>query len=105
MIEYFKKLFGGAASSNVNDLLSNGAVILDVRTAKEFRTGHIAGSINIPLDELSKNIARIKKDRPIVTCCASGVRSSIARNILIRSGFVEVYNGGGFAGLQKRLHK
>jgi rhodanese-related sulfurtransferase len=86
-------------------LLSNGAVILDVRTTTEFKTGHIAGSINIPLEQLSKNISKIKKDKPIITCCASGVRSSIARSVLIKNGFIHVYNGGGFAKLKEKLNK
>lgn len=62
---------------------NNEGTIIDVRTAAEFRGGHAANSLNIPLDELSKRIEEVKKMKtPIVLCCASGGRSAQAAYLL-----------------------
>lgn len=70
------------------------ASILDVRTPTEFSAGHVAGSINIPLQELHQRIMEIKNlKQPIVICCASGVRSSQACAYLSQFEF-NCINGG-----------
>lgn len=89
---------------NYAELLENGAQIIDVRSKGEYSGGHIKGSVNIPLDSLQHNLSKIKKDKPVITCCASGMRSATAKNILKSSGFSEVYNGGGWMGLQSKLN-
>jgi phage shock protein E len=101
MFSFLKKLFG--SGTNYKELMDKGAVIIDVRTPGEFQSGHISGSVNIPLQELSKNLNRIKKDIPLITCCASGMRSASAKSILLSKGYTEVYNGGGWASLQNKL--
>lgn len=51
-------------------------VIVDVRTPQEFETGHVAGSINIPLQEVVQRLDEFKcMNQPIILCCASGHRS------------------------------
>lgn len=85
------------------ELVRNGATILDVRSHSEFQGGHIRGSVNIPLPELQNNLSKIKKDKPVITCCASGMRSAAAKNVLKAGGFSEVYNGGGWMSLQSTL--
>ncbi len=51
-------------------------IIIDVRTPQEFMCGNVAGSINIPLQEMQNKLDEIKEmQTPIVLCCASGVRS------------------------------
>jgi len=60
-------------------------------------------SVNMQLDKLSKNISKLKKDKPIIACCASGMRSAIAKNILINKGLTEVYNGGSWISLNRKL--
>ncbi len=71
-------------------------VVIDVRTQVEFRTGAFPGAINIPLDELPGRIIELGSlDRDITVYCASGARSSYAQQMLARSGFVNVRNGGG----------
>jgi rhodanese-related sulfurtransferase len=104
MIETIKKLFGLGPQTDYKALLNQGAVILDVRTKAEYQSGHIKGSINIPLQSLETGIGKLKKDKPIITCCASGMRSATAKGILQSKGFKEVYNGGGWAGLQSKLN-
>ncbi|MFM9943842.1 MAG: rhodanese-like domain-containing protein [Bacteroidia bacterium] len=68
--------------------------ILDVRTHQEFMGGHVAGLINIPVQELSVRMGEIKELKtPLVLCCASGVRSGMAHGFLAQQG-VECFNGG-----------
>lgn len=68
--------------------------IVDVRTPQEFMGGHIAGSINIPVQELSVRMNEIKELKtPLVLCCASGGRSGMAHGFLAQQG-IECCNGG-----------
>lgn len=84
-----------SAETKLESLIAKGAVILDVRSVKEYEDWHREGSINIPVDQLEKRLAELKKDNAvIVACCASGARSNIAKTILETNGFKEVYNGG-----------
>ena len=105
MMNIFKNLFGSGTETNFAQLVAEGATIIDVRTPEEFRGGNIKGSINIPLGSLTQNLSKFKKDKPIITCCASGMRSASAKNVLTANGFTEVYNGGGWYGLQNKLNK
>ena len=101
MLSFFKKLFG--PGTDYRALLQQGAQIIDVRTQGEYKGGHIKGSVNIPLNILAANTGKIKKDKPVITCCASGMRSAQAKSILKSKGFEEVYNGGGWMGLQHKI--
>ncbi|HMY84005.1 MAG TPA: rhodanese-like domain-containing protein [Saprospiraceae bacterium] len=103
MLALLKNLFGLGPKTDYKELVKNGAQIIDVRTKSEFQSGHIKGSVNIPLQMLSASLAKIKKDKPVITCCASGMRSSSAKSILKSNGYVEVYNGGGWSSLQTKL--
>jgi phage shock protein E len=103
MIQAIKNLLGIGAKVNLRELVQNGAVIIDVRTKREFESGHINGSINIPLDTLHNNLKKLSKEKPIITCCASGMRSASAKGILKSNGFIAVYNGGGWSGLKNRI--
>ena len=92
MLNFFKNLFGN--SVDVKEIIEQGAIIIDVRTPNEYRNGHGKKSINIPLNNIETNINKIKKyNQPIVTCCASGMRSGRAASILKSKG-IEAYNGG-----------
>ena len=103
MIQLLKKIFGIEPKVDLKEFVKNGAQIIDVRTKGEFQTGHIQGSINIPLQNLNGNLSKIKKDKPVITCCASGMRSASAKSILKSNGFTEVYNGGGWMSLQNKI--
>ena len=104
MIDTLKKIFGLGPKTDFEKLIQQGAVIIDVRTTAEYKGGHIKGSKNIPLNSLGYNLKKIgKKEMPVITCCASGMRSASARNILQSAGFVEVHNGGGWRNLQNKI--
>jgi phage shock protein E len=101
MIEKIKKLLGIGPKVDLEAVIAKGAIILDVRTPSEFAGGHIKGSINIPVNALSGQLGKLKKDKPVITCCASGMRSSSARSILLSNGFPEVYNAGSWYNLKR----
>lgn len=104
MINALKKIFGFGPTVNYAELVKNGAIILDVRSTGEFAGGHIKGSKNISVDTLRNNLAKLKdKNKIIITCCASGMRSASAKSILQSNGFVNVYNEGGWSSLQNKL--
>ena len=86
-----------------SELIKQGAIVLDVRSKGEYQGGHIKGSINIPVDVLSSNMGKLKKDKTIITCCASGMRSASAKSILQSNGFANVHNGGGWMSLQDKI--
>ena len=90
-----RKLFGLGPKVNYHELIDNGAVLIDVRTPSEFSMGNAKGSQNIPLDRISGKVKKIKQlNKPVVLCCASGMRSGQATSILKSKGIEEVYNGG-----------
>lgn len=103
MIQMLKNLFGLGPGVDYKELLAKGAVIVDVRTKGEYAGGHIKGSLNIPLNNLQSQLKQIKKDKPVITCCASGMRSASAKGILQSAGY-EAYNGGGWMSLKSKLN-
>lgn len=82
--------------------VKEGAIILDVRTPGEFNGGHVKGSKNIPLQTLQQQLSKLPKDKKIITCCASGNRSGMAKRILQSSGF-EVVNGGSWMSVNNKI--
>jgi len=93
----------GNKTNKVKDFQSRDAVIIDVRTTSEFGQGAIPGSKNIPLQVINDKISEIKKlNKPIITCCVSGMRSGKAASILNDNG-IEAINGGGWKSLQSTL--
>ena len=86
--------------SNENELL-----VVDVRSVGEFKSGAYPGAINIPLDEIPKNMAKFgSKQREIIVYCASGGRSSYAMQYLNQQGYTNVKNGGGISLMMMRLN-
>jgi phage shock protein E len=93
----------GNKSESIQEFIEKGAVIIDVRSPGEFAGGHIKGSKNIPLNEIGAKINEIKKqNKPVIACCASGMRSSQATSILKQNG-IDAINGGGWQSLQSKL--
>lgn len=102
MLGFLKKIFGGP-SVNYKELVSNGAIIVDVRSPGEYKAGHIPGSKNFPLDNIRSKVAELKKiNKPVITVCRSGARSGMAKSILQSAG-IEVYNGGPWTSLKNKI--
>lgn len=80
------------------------AVLLDVRTAEEYRGGHIDGSVNLPLDRINQ-IENIVKDKstPLFVHCYSGGRSGQAVSYLKRKGYTKATNIGGISSYREKV--
>lgn len=104
MLQAIKSLLGMSPKVYYSELIKQGAIILDVRSKGEFAGGHIENAINIPVDQLSANLAALRdKEKCIICCCASGMRSGMAKRILEANGYKVVFNGGGWRSLQGKL--
>lgn len=90
---------------SMNELINDpNASIVDVRTPGEFASGHVPGSVNIPLNEVPQRVAEFKEmSKPLILCCQSGGRSGQATQYLKNQGLEDVHNGGGWA--QVQIHK
>ena len=93
----------GAKKRQVETYLNNGAVILDVRSQREWDKGHIENAVHIPIDELNNRVDEVKAlNKPVIACCESGVRSAKAAKFLNLNNISDI-NGGGWIGLKKKL--
>lgn len=80
------------------------ASIVDVRTPEEFKTGHINGAINIPLDKLQERLDEFRQmPKPILAYCRSGARSGMAVGILKQNGIDQAVNGGGLEEAKRKV--
>jgi phage shock protein E len=96
MLDTLKNALGFGPKVDYKELVKKGAQIVDVRTRSEYASGHVKGSVNIPLNELSSQANKIKKNSPIM-------RSASAKSTLSALGFKEVYNGGGWMSLNGKV--
>ncbi|MBC7384162.1 MAG: rhodanese-like domain-containing protein [Bacteroidia bacterium] len=104
MLNVIKQFLGFGSKVDYAKLVNDGAIILDVRSKSEYAGGHINGSINISVNTLVNNLNMLKdKTNPIITCCASGIRSASAKSILKSNGYINVHNGGGWISLQNKI--
>lgn len=81
-------------TTQITQLIAQGATIIDVRSPAEFRQGANPKSVNIPIDRFSDSIATLDPNQTYVLCCASGGRSGMAEGILRSKGFKNVVNAG-----------
>lgn len=104
MLNTLKNLLGFGPKIEYSRLVKEGAIILDVRSKSEYASGHIKGSMHIPVDQLGMQLSKLKdKNKAIITCCASGMRSGAAKGLLKANGYKEVYNGGSWFSLQNKI--
>ena len=75
-------------------LKAQGACLVDVRSVAEFAQASAPDTLNIPLDSLGTRLAELPRDRPVVLACASGTRSGMARMLLKKHGYTQLYNIG-----------
>ena len=85
--------------------LKKGATVIDVRSEAEFQEKHLPGTINIPLDRLGDEIARVapKKEQPLLLHCLSGSRSGAGEATLRKMGYRNVFNLGSYGRAEKIL--
>jgi len=97
-------LFGGTKkAAYLKEIYAGGAIVVDVRSPEEFKSGHFENSINIPLQGLAQKTAFLKqKNKPIITVCLSGARSSMAVSLLKKES-IDAYNGGSWSSLAGKL--
>ena len=93
------KRSGLISSQEARARLKNGALLIDVRTAGDFGSGHLPNAINLPLDEIETSMPRRVKDKNqvILLHCQSGMRSGVARRKLNGLGYSNAYNLGSYA--------
>jgi phage shock protein E len=99
----FHSLSAQVADSTLARLIEGGALLVDVRTAEEFATGHAEGSINIPVDELKMQLSKFEGQHHILVFCKTGNRSERAKTLLNAEGFEKVTNAGSWQDIARVL--
>lgn len=98
---YSKMIFSGKSAGKLKEILPS-AMVIDVRTADEYKSGHFSGAANIPVDRISKSAKRLgDKDSPKIIYCASGARAKQAARVMKSMGFSSVYVGGTLGQMNK----
>ncbi|AYQ55912.1 Phage shock protein E [Bathymodiolus thermophilus thioautotrophic gill symbiont] len=89
-------MFNSFSGSDACKLLADGAQLVDVRSSSEFSQGSLPNAINLPLQSImnAKNI--LDENKAIVLYCLTGMRSSTAKNYLVKMGFNNVNDLGSF---------
>ena len=95
---------GQTAETSSAPAAASQIVYVDVRTPEEFASGHVAGAINIPHDQVEArwNELAAHKDKHVVVYCRTGWRSGLAIDVLRPRGFSRLENGGGLDQLAAR---
>lgn len=101
MLNILKTLFSKTDNGQLAVLVNDGATLVDVRTSAEFASGHVKGSVNIPLDRIPDKFNNLKGKKHIIVFCRSGNRSSQAKSFLEQKGFTNVTNGGTWQDINK----
>ncbi len=93
-----RMFLGKVSPEKAKSLVRGGARLVDVRSPSEHASGHIDGSLNIPVGEITSRLAEVgEKTAPLVVYCASGVRSASAKSALVRAGYTDVHDLGSIA--------
>ena len=107
-IIFLAALFCCACSLNGVDestvVLHDNSTIIDVRTEKEYKAGHLKNTLHIPYDTIQSVIKRHVPDKnaEIILYCRSGRRSGIAKETLAAMGYTNVINAGAYKKLKKQ---
>jgi len=83
------------------ELVGAGAALVDVREADEWRAGHAPQAVHVPLREIDRAQGRLRKDRPVLVVCASGMRSRVGAKHLRSLGFDAASVAGGMGAWQR----
>ncbi len=103
VVVFFIKKSGQISARDALEKLKGGALVIDVRSAAEFRSGHLARSVNIPLDEIESALPlRVPdKQQVLLLHCASGMRSGMAKSKLKAMGYGNAHNLGSYGRAEK----
>lgn len=96
---YVLKRAGQISAKDARKHLKSGALLIDVRTPAEFKSGHLPEAINLPLQQIETTMARHVKDKnqAVLLHCQSGMRSGMARKKLTAIGYTNVFNLGSYS--------
>lgn len=110
-MNFLSSLFGaGAPQIDIETYLEeyykqNNHVLIDVRTAREFKSGHLPKAKHIALNEIQAKLRQIPKNKTVIVVCQTGSRSGIAARNLIKAGYEDVINlKGGLSRWQRLGH-
>jgi rhodanese-related sulfurtransferase len=95
-------LFKSKRKEKIAQYLKEGATLLDVRTAAEYNDNNISGSLNIPVQTLGNHVTKLDVNKPVITYCAHGGRSTMAAIKLRGMGF-KVVDAGGINSVRKAM--
>ncbi|MGJ4744900.1 rhodanese-like domain-containing protein [Leptospira sp. SA-E8] len=91
---------GNKEDKELAEWVEKGALVVDVRTPKEYEKRHFPGAVNIPIDSLPLRVDELgPKDKQIILYCQSGGRSSRAKSLLLDDGFTNIKDAGGIENL------
>jgi phage shock protein E len=95
---YALKRASFVSAAKAQQFLSQGALVVDVRSPGEFSSGKVPGAVNLPLGEIASEAERQlpDKNRVLLLHCLSGTRSAMAQRHLKGLGYVNVHNLGSF---------
>jgi rhodanese-related sulfurtransferase len=105
------KLFGYLGRLGIKQVTAReleqmkGMTVLDTRTDKEYKQGHIPGSIHIELSEIGHKAKKLRKEKDLIVYCQNGNRSIWAIKRLMGMGFTSLYNLKGGYSAWKRIHR
>jgi rhodanese-related sulfurtransferase len=105
------KLFGFLGRLGIKQLSAKefeqkkGMMLLDIRSDKEYKQGHIPGAAHVPLSEIGERVKKLKKDKELVVYCQNGSRSIWAIKRLMGMGYKNLYNLKGGYNAWKKIHR
>ena len=101
------KRLGLVSAEAARTYLKQGALVVDVRTAEEFKAGHLPNVVNMPLGELQSTLPRrvTDKSQVLLLHCLSGTRSGLAKGQLKRLGYANVFNLGSYGRAESILKR
>ena len=103
-MSFFGLFGGGTSGASIEEYLKDGAVVIDVRTIDEFKSGHVTGSKNMVLNSIPAKVEEIKAlNKKVIAVCRSGARSGQATSFLKQQG-IDVINGGPWQNVAKYVN-
>ena len=89
-------MFEELSCEELQDLVSTGAQLIDVRSTMEYSQGALQGAKNIPIDSIHHSVSAFDKNKPVILYCKTGARSGMVKKFFDSIGFDQVYNIGGY---------